>query len=404
MFKFIVALLTAGGVAVAAGRLQNADFATSAQITGAGGTISQLLNTSKIYDSTNLQLLDTTLSNLASGAGITQLTGDVTAGPGSGSQAATIAANAVTNAKFRQSVGLSVVGRSANSTGNVADITAANDFEVLRRSGTSIGFGDIEFGALPQLVSYEVMGNPTGVTADIQGASISEIIDGGSGCNQQGSILYRGASAWSCLLPEASGKVLQTNGNGANPSWVTPSGGGGGGGLIYWSGYHADDCTWSNTSTVNITDNFGTDSSCTFTESSLKTAGFPTVASAFSGGAGDTLPGIKFTANATMAPAANTVYEVCAVLEGAKASTDGNFVFQLSDGTTILMASGIRSNPGSGFQVVHPITACGFIAVTSGNTYEIKFTGRGSTSSTSFGNVTGNGSQIRAASWTMKSM
>jgi hypothetical protein len=38
---------------------------------------------------------------------------------------------------------LSVVGRSANSTGDVADIAAANDGEVLRRSGTSIGFGTI---------------------------------------------------------------------------------------------------------------------------------------------------------------------------------------------------------------------------------------------------------------------
>ena len=62
MFKFILALFTAGGVAVAAGRLQNADFATSAQITGAGGSISQLLNTSKIYDSTNAQLLDATIA------------------------------------------------------------------------------------------------------------------------------------------------------------------------------------------------------------------------------------------------------------------------------------------------------------------------------------------------------
>ncbi len=62
MLKFIIALLTASTVAVAAGRLQNADFATLAQITGAGGTSAQLLNTSKIYDSTNAQLLDTTIA------------------------------------------------------------------------------------------------------------------------------------------------------------------------------------------------------------------------------------------------------------------------------------------------------------------------------------------------------
>lgn len=54
-----------------------------------------------------------------------------------------IGANKVTSAMVRQSVGLSVIGRSANSTGNIADIVAAADGDVLRRSGTSIGFGSI---------------------------------------------------------------------------------------------------------------------------------------------------------------------------------------------------------------------------------------------------------------------
>jgi hypothetical protein len=49
----------------------------------------------------------------------------------------------VTNAKIRESVGLSVIGRSANTTGNVADITSATDGHVLRQSGTSIGFGTV---------------------------------------------------------------------------------------------------------------------------------------------------------------------------------------------------------------------------------------------------------------------
>jgi len=56
---------------------------------------------------------------------------------------AKLAANAVTNDKFRQSAGLSVVGRSANSTGNVADISAGTDGHVLRRSGTTLGFGQV---------------------------------------------------------------------------------------------------------------------------------------------------------------------------------------------------------------------------------------------------------------------
>lgn len=59
---------------------------------------------------------------------------------------ATITQNAVTNDKFRKSGSLSIVGRSANSLGNVSDIAATNDHQVLRRSGNSLGFGAINLG------------------------------------------------------------------------------------------------------------------------------------------------------------------------------------------------------------------------------------------------------------------
>jgi hypothetical protein len=49
----------------------------------------------------------------------------------------------VTNAKLRHSAALSVVGRTANTSGAPADIAAANDNEVLRRSGTAVGFGTV---------------------------------------------------------------------------------------------------------------------------------------------------------------------------------------------------------------------------------------------------------------------
>lgn len=208
MFKFILGLFLSSAVALAAGRLQNSDFATLAQITGAGGTSAQLLNTSKIYDSTNAQLLDTTiaaklnssaftdtavtsklLTGYVSGAGtvaatdtilqaiqklngnigaitdtgITQLTGDVTAGPGSGSQAATIANNAVSDAKFRQSAALSVVGRSANSTGNVADIISSANHQVLRRHNTTVDFGSIDLSQ-SNTVGTSILGVANGGT------------------------------------------------------------------------------------------------------------------------------------------------------------------------------------------------------------------------------------------------
>jgi microcystin-dependent protein len=71
-----------------------------------------------------------------------------------------IADNGVTDAKLRQSAGLSLIGRSANTTGNVADITAANDAEVLRRSGTSIGFGTVATaGIADDAVTYAKLQN-----------------------------------------------------------------------------------------------------------------------------------------------------------------------------------------------------------------------------------------------------
>jgi hypothetical protein len=80
---------------------------------------------------------------------------------GSGSVAATIANHAVTDAKFRQSDGLSIIGRSANFPGDVADITAGTDGHVLRRSGTSIGFGTIGDASISDLAYSKLTGTPT---------------------------------------------------------------------------------------------------------------------------------------------------------------------------------------------------------------------------------------------------
>lgn len=44
----------------------------------------------------------------------------------------------------------------------------------------------------------------------------------------QGDILYRGSAGWTVLAPGTAGKVLSTNGPGADPTWITAGGGGGG--------------------------------------------------------------------------------------------------------------------------------------------------------------------------------
>jgi hypothetical protein len=118
------------------------------------------------------------------------LSGDVT-GSGTTAITTTIATNAVTDAKFRQSAGLSLIGRTGNSTGNIADITAGTDGHILRRSGTAIGFGTINLAS-----------------ANTVGSSVLATSNGGTGLSTVGTagqILITttgGAAAWSNTIPE----------------------------------------------------------------------------------------------------------------------------------------------------------------------------------------------------------
>ena len=66
--------------------------------------------------------------------------------------------------------------------------------------------------------------NSSGVVTLLAASNITSMLDGIS--TTQGDILYRGASSWAALSPGTAGYVLQTNGVGANPSWVISSGGG----------------------------------------------------------------------------------------------------------------------------------------------------------------------------------
>lgn len=73
-----------------------------------------------------------TVTIAATDTGITQLTGDVTAGPGSGSQAATIANDAVTNAKLANMAQSTIKGRAAGAgTGDPTDLTATQATAIL---------------------------------------------------------------------------------------------------------------------------------------------------------------------------------------------------------------------------------------------------------------------------------
>jgi hypothetical protein len=142
------------------------------------------------------------------------LTGDVT-GSGSTSITTTIGSNRVTNAMIRNSAGLSVLGRSANSSGAIADITAANDGEVLRRSGTTLGFGTVATaGITNSAVTYAKMQNVSASSRLLgrasSGSGVVEEITIGSGLSLSGTTLSATASsAWS--LTGNSGIVAASN-------------------------------------------------------------------------------------------------------------------------------------------------------------------------------------------------
>lgn len=99
----------------------------------------------------------TRVANDASAGSVTTNPGSGLAGGGSVSDGVSliIAPNGVSNSMIRQSAGNSVIGRSASSSGNVADITASLNNSVLTRRGNTTFFsptlvlaGELECGSL----------------------------------------------------------------------------------------------------------------------------------------------------------------------------------------------------------------------------------------------------------------
>jgi hypothetical protein len=111
----------------------------------------------------NLTMTGTTLSSVA--GGITQLTGNVTAGPGSGSQAATIADAAVTYARIQDiSAASRLLGRgSAGGSGDTEEISVGTG---LTMTGTTLA------------ASASAPTESVGITIDGAGSAISTGVKG----------------------------------------------------------------------------------------------------------------------------------------------------------------------------------------------------------------------------------
>jgi len=139
-----------------------------------------------------------TVTNVATGTGLT-------GGPITGSGTISVDTNGITDTLLRDSVALSVIGRSANSTGDPADIAAGADHQVLRRSGTSLGFGAVALNQADAVTGTLPIGN--GGT-------------GGTTFTANNVLLGNGTSAFQAVAPGTSGNVLTSNGT----TWTSAAG------------------------------------------------------------------------------------------------------------------------------------------------------------------------------------
>lgn len=173
----LATIATAGKVSNSATTATNANTASAIVARDASGNFAAGTITADVTGSSGSCTGNAATSTKLSSAKTFALTGDVTGSASSDlttgpSIAATIANDAVTFAKIQNSAaaGLSVVGRSAASAGDFAEITAATDGHVVRRSGSTVGFGTVATAGIADaaVTAPKLSGAQTG-TAPIYG-------------------------------------------------------------------------------------------------------------------------------------------------------------------------------------------------------------------------------------------
>jgi hypothetical protein len=152
---------------------------------------------------------------------------------------------------------LTVTGQIAVALGNATSIVAAGVIEAgsgfkvtgtnailgpgsagtvtLRPNGIASATGQVLVASSGAVTVAGPINLPADPTTALQAAT-KQMVDGKQPLDQdltdlagiagvQGDVIVRGASAWQRLAAGTAGQVLQTNGAGANPTWVTPAGG-----------------------------------------------------------------------------------------------------------------------------------------------------------------------------------
>lgn len=93
----------------------------------------------------------------------------------------------VSYAKIQDAAALSVHGRASNTSGVLADIASTADGQVLRRSGTSLGFGVVANAGLADMAQATIKGRAsaagTGVPTDLSATQVRTILNVADGAN-----------------------------------------------------------------------------------------------------------------------------------------------------------------------------------------------------------------------------
>jgi hypothetical protein len=147
------------------------------------------------------------------------LTGQVTTTVGT--VATTITANTVGDTHIRDSAALSVIGRATNTLGDPADIATVADGDVLRRSGTTLGFGAILQASVTSLTTDLSGKAPTTRTI----STTAPLTGGGDLSADRTLAVNTFDAAQPGVVPLSGGGA--TNFLRADGTWAAPSGGGG---------------------------------------------------------------------------------------------------------------------------------------------------------------------------------
>jgi hypothetical protein len=214
------ATITVNANSIQVGTIANANIRTAAALSvigRSGNTSGTVADIAAPGDNTVLRVSGSVLGFGAVDLSTAQVTGVLPAanqasqtlvGDVGGTTAATvIGANKVTNSMLRTSGALSVLGRSANSIGNAADIAGANN-QVLRISGSVLGFGAVDLSTA-QVTGVLPTANQAAqtLTGDVGGTTAATVI----GANKVVDSMLRTSGALSVI-----GRSANSTGNAAD--------------------------------------------------------------------------------------------------------------------------------------------------------------------------------------------